>query len=198
MKTRERRMNVRISLAAILFVPLLLLTANNVSAHCDTMDGPVVKDAKTAIEKNNINYVLKWVQPAAEQEVREAFKLSMKVRELGPDARTLADKYFFETLIRLHRTGEGVSYTGLKPSGTPVDKRILSADMSIEKGNLDPLKGLIPEEKMAELTERFHRVLELKNFNPDDVTAGREYVEAYVSFFKFAEGEEESHAQHVH
>ena len=70
--------------------------------------------------------------------------------------------------------------------------------MSIEKGNLEPLKGLIPEEKMAELTERFHKVLGLKDFNPDDVTAGREYVEAYVSFFKFAEGEESHEGQHVH
>ncbi len=198
MKTIERKNNLRIYLASIILVPLLLLTEKNVSAHCDTMDGPVIKDARTAIEKNNVNYVLKWVHPEGENEVRESFKLAMKVRELSTDARLLADRYFFETLIRVHRIGEGVSYTGLKPSGTPVDKRILNADAAIEKGNLESLKGLVPEDRMPELSQRFKHVMHLKNFDPVDVKAGREYVEAYVSFFKFAEGEEDSHAQHVH
>lgn len=173
-----------------------LLLATNASAHCDTMDGPVIRDAKTAIAKNNLNYVLKWVHSDAEAELREVFNLSMKVRNHGTDAQKLADMYFFETLIRLHRNGEGVSYTGLKPSGTPVDRKILLADEAIEKNNLQPLDGVIPHERFHELEERFQKVISLKNFDPDNVEAGREYVEAYVSFFKFAEGEEAAHHAH--
>ena len=100
----KTHLKIRKNLKIVLMMLPFLLLAGIISAHCDTMDGPVVKDARTAIEKNNVNYVLKWVHPEAEQEVREAFSLAMKVRDLGPDARTLADKYFFETLIRLHRT----------------------------------------------------------------------------------------------
>jgi len=33
----------------------------------------------------------------------------------------------------------------------------------------------------------------LKNFDVNNVLAGREYIEAYVQFFHFAEGEEEGH-----
>lgn len=174
---------------------LFLLVSTGVSlAHCDTMDGPVIKDAKLALDGNNINYALKWIQAADEPELKEAFALAIKVRKHGKEAKTLADRYFFDTLVRLHRMGEGVGFTGVKPAGTPVDERILAADRAIEAGNLTPLAGKVPEEMKHELHILFDRVMALKNFDVNDVKAGREYVAAYVSFFKFAEGEEHTHA----
>lgn len=169
-----------------------------VYAHCDTMEGPVVADAKRALEKHNVNYVLKWVKPENEKEIKEAFDLTLKVRILNSDAERLADMYFFETVVRLHRLGEGMSYTGIKPVGTPVDSKILAADKSIESGSLSPLSGLVPAEKQPELKERFDKVVALKNFDVNNVKAGREYIEAYVSFFHFAEGGEEQNPVHNH
>jgi hypothetical protein len=115
---------------------------------------------------------------------------------LSPDARELAEKSFFETLVRIHRAGEGVSFTGVKPEGTPIDERVMAADKSIEAGNLSPLEGLVAKDNMPELKERFDRVMALKNFDANNVKAGREYIEAYVRFFKFAEGETEDHVSH--
>lgn len=177
---------------------LMVFCATNAAlAHCDTMDGPVVKDAIKAIEKNNVNYVLKWVRADDEKEITEAFTLMMKVWPLGPDAKTLAEKYFFETLVRIHRAGEGVAYTGLKPSGTPVDEKILLADQSIELGNLSSLEKRVAKDQLPELKKRFDKVQSLKNFDVNNVKAGREYIEAYVQFFHFAEGEgKEHHAAH--
>lgn len=111
---------------SIFYLAVILLTTFAVSfsyAHCDTMDGPVVADAKKAIEQNNVNYVLKWVKADEEKEISNAFALTMKVRNLSSDAKELADKYFFETLVRVHRNGEGVPYMGIKPYGTPIDKK---------------------------------------------------------------------------
>ncbi len=174
---------------------LFLIISTGISlAHCDTMDGPVIKDAKLALDGSNINYAMKWIQAADEPELKEAFALAMKVRKQGREAKTLADKYFFDTLVRLHRMGEGVGFTGVKPAGTPVDERILAADRAIEAGNLTPLAGKVPEEMKHELHILFDRVMALKNFDVNDVKAGREYVAAYVSFFKFAEGEVHAHA----
>ena len=181
---------------SFLLLAILLMYSGATSAHCDTMDGPVIADAQKAISENNVNYVLKWVRPQDEAEIKYAFSLSMKVRVLGPEANELSDKYFFETLIRVHRNGEGVPFTGVKPSGTPIDEKILAADKSIGLGNLSPLKNLVAKDKMPELTERFEKVMSLKNFKVNDVAAGREYVEAYVQFFHFAEGEEECHDNH--
>ena len=187
---RERKKNSGIRLTPIFIVLLLILSTNVTFAHCDTMNGPLIKDARLAIAQNNINYALKWVSSKNEAEIKDAFKLMMKVRETGPEGKELAEKYFFETLVRIHRTGEGMSYTGIKPSGTPIDEKIMAADKSIESGNLSPLKDIISKEKLAELTIRFNKVMSLKNFDVNNVEAGREYIEAYVLFFKFAEGEE--------
>lgn len=181
-------------LFSVITMILLLLSMNGVFAHCDTMDGPVVKDAKIAIEKNNVNYVLKWVGAADEKEIREAFNLAMKVRPLSADARLLADTYFFETLVRVHRAGEGMAFTGVKPSGTPIDEKILAADKAVESGSLSSLEKMVPENQRPELRERYKKVESLKNFDVNNVKAGREYIEAYVQFFHFAEGETEGHA----
>jgi len=169
---------------------MLILSTNVTFAHCDTMDGPLIADARKALGQNNVNYVLKWVSSANESEIRDAFNLVMKVKGLSPEAKELSEKYFFDTLVRIHRAGEGVSFTGVKPSGTPIDEKVLAADKSIEIGNLSPLKGKVSKNDMPELTKRFDKVMSLKNFDVKNVEAGREYIEAYVQFFKFAEGEE--------
>jgi hypothetical protein len=173
---------------------LLLLPVNLAFPHCDTMDGPVVADARKAIEQNNVNFILKWVPSKDENEIKQVFDLIMKVRVLSPEAGKLADSYLFETLVRIHRSGEGVPYTGVMPSGTPIDENILAADKSIALGNLSPLKNLVPKGKLPELQERFDRVMSLKDFDVNDVEAGRKYIEAYVQFFHYAEGEAEEHA----
>ncbi|NMD71564.1 LysM domain-containing protein [Bacillus sp. DNRA2] len=175
------------ALALVVFVPTLA------SAHCDTMDGPLVVDANKAIEENNPSYILKWIQPDEEKEITRIFNLTMNVRTLSPEAKELADNYLFENLIRIHRAGEGAPFTGVKPHGTPIDEMILAADESIEVGDLSPLEKLMPKDKLPELKERFDKVQSLKNFDVNNVKEGREYIEAYVSFFKFAEGEEEGH-----
>ena len=148
---------------------------------------------------HNINYALKWVQPKAEKELKEAFELSMKVKDLSPESKQIAEKYFFGELVRIHRQGEDAPYTGVKPAGTTIDKKVLAADKSIEIGNLTPLESLIEKDKKAELKKRFDKVMALKNFDTNNVDAGREYIEAYVKFFKFAEGEEDhAHTKEVH
>ena len=181
----------RMGMISFVFFSLMLFTSQVTFAHCDTMDGPVVMDARRAIEQNNINYVLKWVSPVNEAEIKETFNLLMNVRGLSSDAKKLAEKYFFETLVRVHRMGEGVPFTGVKPLGTPIDEKILAADKSIELGNLSPLKDFVEKDKQAELDKRFEKVMSLKNFDVNNIEAGREYIEAYVQFFHFAEGEED-------
>ena len=188
---RKRKRNLRIGFVSLFILSMLILSTNVVFAHCDTMDGPLIADARKALGQNNVNYVLKWVSSANESEIRDAFNLVMKVKGLSPEAKELSEKYFFDTLVRIHRVGEGVPFTGVKPSGTPIDEKVLAADKSIEIGNLSPLTGKVSKGDVPELTKRFDKVMSLKNFDVNNVEAGREYIEAYVQFFKFAEGEDE-------
>ncbi len=193
----DRKREVRIGLVSLSILALWILSTNVVFAHCDTMDGPLIADARKAMAQNNVNYALKWVSAANESEIRDAFSLVMKVKGLSNDAKELSEKYFFDTLVRIHRAGEGVPFTGVKPSGTPIDEKVLAADKSIETSDLTSLKGMISKDDMTELTERFEKVMSLKNFDVNNVEAGREYIEAYVQFFKFAEGEKAHNDGHA-
>lgn len=182
--------------ASIVVFAFVVLYPQQASAHCDTMDGPTAKDGKLALESKNLNYALKWIEADGAGELRKIFDQSIKVRALGPDARDLADQYFLESLVRIHRAGEGAPFEGLKPSGAPVDEKISAADKSIETGDLTPLAKLMALELIPELEKRFAKVLKLKDYDSEDVDAGRAYVQAYVSFFKFAEGEDHDHGRH--
>ena len=155
-------------------------------AHCDTLDGPVVAAARQALDTGNVNLVLVWVQPTDDMAIRKAFQQSRNVRQAGGEAKQLADLYFFETLVRVHRAGEGAAYTGLKPSGS-VEPSVAAADKAIETAKLDVLARLISERTEAGLRKHFEQVMSRKKFNVDDVRAGRAYSSAYVEFVHFAE-----------
>ncbi len=165
----------------------LTLVPRAVFAHCDTLDGPVVKDARAALEAKDVTPVLKWVKADTEAEIREAFAHAVAVRSLGPEARALADRFFFETLVRVHREGEGAPYTGLKPAGTAVDPGILASDTALETGSLDPLVKLVAAEAEKGLRRRFSEAVEARKRSSESVESGRRYVAAYVEFVHYAE-----------
>ncbi len=166
---------------------LMLLGARNVLAHCDSMDGPVVKAAQQALETGDVNRVLIWIQQKDEGDIRKAFQETLAVRKLSSKAQELSDRYFFETLVRIHRAGEGAPFTGLKPAGLDLGPAIPAADRAVEQGNLRPLQSLLVDAVQTELKNHFQELQKRKSFKSDDVTAGRRYVEAYVVFIHYAE-----------
>lgn len=155
-------------------------------AHCDTLDGPVVSAGRQALDSGNVNLVLVWVQKDDEKAIRDAFQKVRSVRKAGGQAKDLADAYFFETLVRVHRAGEGAPYTGLKPAGT-IEPPVAAADKAIETGKLGPLAKVIIERTEKGLHGHFDDVTAKKNYQPNDVEAGRAYTGAYVRFVHYAE-----------
>jgi hypothetical protein len=155
-------------------------------AHCDTLDGPVVSAGRNARDSGNVDLALVWVQRQDEAEVRRVFDRARSVRSGGAEAKELADRYFFETLVRVHRAGEGAGFTGLKPAGT-VEAPVAAADQAIETGKLDGLAKLIAERTQEGLHGQFDRVMAKKHYAPNDVEAGRGYTSAYVEFVHHAE-----------
>lgn len=165
----------------------LLLAPHSALAHCDTLDGPVVRDAKVALARGEITPVLKWVKADDEPEIRAVFAQSVEVRKLGAKALALADNAFFETLVRIHRAGEGAPYTGLKPAGA-VEPIVAKADLALELGSVDELAKAIAGHTEAGIRERFSQALKTKAHANDSVAAGREAVAAYVTYVHYVEG----------
>jgi hypothetical protein len=167
-------------------------------AHCDALDGPVITEARVALEKGDVTALLKWVMPEHEKELREAFDQTLQVRGLGSQAQELADLYFFETLVRVHREGEGEPYTGIKAAGT-IQAPIAKADNALEQGSIDELADAISAHVAKEMRSRFSHALELRGHADESVDVGREFVEAYVQYVHFVEGVVAVvHGEHAH
>lgn len=186
MKTEKHKLTA-IHLITVATFLLFLVIPMQALAHCDTLDGPVVADARMALDKGDITPVLKWVRADDEHEISESFAKTLAVRKLDSAARDLADSYFFETLVRIHRAGEGAPYTGLKSAGT-VPAPIAKADQSLEKGNVDELAKAIASHAEAGVRERFQHALEARKHAGESVAAGREFVAAYVTYVHYVEG----------
>jgi hypothetical protein len=171
---------------------LLVSMPHVAAAHCDTVDGPVVKAAKLALTTGDVGPVLKWVKPQDEAQIRAAFQRTVHVRGLSPQAREMADNYFFETLVRVHRAGEGEPYTGLKPAGTPVEPGIALADKALAVDSAEELVQQLTAEVAAGIRQRFSEARASRKHGDDSVAAGRAYVAAYVEFIHFVERVEQS------
>lgn len=169
--------------SALLLAALLSAPA---SAHCDSMDGPVVKDAQKALTEKTVEPVLKWVGAADEPGIRAAFDETLAVRGESDAARHLADRYFFETLIRVHRATEGEGFTGLKPAGS-TDPAIAAADRALIDGNIDPLADEIAAAVRTAILARFAEASSTRATADRSVEQGRDYVRAYVQFTHFVE-----------
>ena len=174
------------AVVASLIAAALLLPAPAM-AHCDGVDGPVVTKAKQSLEQGNVNLVLPWVHAEDEPAIRHAFEHASAVRRLGPEAKQLADNYFYETVVRIHRAAEGAPYTGLKPAGRDLGAAIPAADAALASGSPAALEKVLLGAVRKGLHEQYRSVHSLSRFDAGDVAAGRRYVQAYVPYVHYVE-----------
>lgn len=167
-------------------VVIPLFGEDNMPPHCDTLDGPVVQAAIRALDADNVNLVLPYVRAVGEEEVSDAFDKTMKARALGAEAREVADRYFFETVVRVHRTGEGAPFTGVKPAGLSEGPVIPLAEQAVETGSAAGVYEFLARELKEELEARLSNVTSLAARAGDSVPDAREYVEAMLDFEVFS------------
>lgn len=168
---------------------VLFVAPARASAHCDTLDGPVVNAARKSLNTDNVNYVLIWVKPEHEDEIRKALKRAKDKRKKAKTKKEKerADMEFFERLVRIHREGEGAKYEGIKPAGS-VEPEIALADKAVDTGKLDDVLYHIRSSENKEIiTHLFHKIQKKANYDLNDVPSGREFIEAYVTFIHAVE-----------
>lgn len=161
---------------------LVGLVVQPASAHCDTEDGPVVTAGRRALATGNVDHALPWVHETADAEVREAFAAAAGAGSAA------AERAFLETLVRLHRAGEGADFTGIKPAGTPQPEVVTAADRALAEGTPAGLEPLVDPEHWPGVAARFATTSALRDHAVDDVAAGRAFVEAYVGYVHHAAG----------
>ncbi|GET24423.1 hypothetical protein NT017_07520 [Prolixibacter sp. NT017] len=159
----------------------MLFAALPASAHCDSYDGPVIKDAQKALETNNVNLVLKWITDEQEEEIMPLFSKTYSLKNGDKEIYAIVEKHFFETLVRLHRETEGAPYTGLKPAGTtkPI---IQMTDKALAESNVDDFLVKLNSHIDKVVREKYEKVAELNKVKNNSKEQGRAFVEAYVDY----------------
>ncbi|TAN21599.1 MAG: hypothetical protein EPN37_00420 [Chitinophagaceae bacterium] len=185
---------------SLLALALMVFSAIPASAHCDSYDGPVVKDAITALKTNDVNLVLKWINEDQEPEITSLFKKTVNLQVGDEEVYAIVEKHFLETLVRLHRETEGEAFTGLKPAGS-VSPIIKLADESLELHDQDKVISALTSDIERVVKERFDRAMELYKVRNESVKQGREFVKAYVQYTHTLEDmhsilEENNHGSH--
>jgi hypothetical protein len=148
--------------------------------HCDSLDGPVVVAAKQAIEAGRVDLVLPFVPADGETDVTKAFEETMALRGQSPEIAAFADRWFYETVVRIHRAGEGAPYTGLKPAGLDVGPVIPVAERALETGSPDELVRVLQDVIADQVKHRLDHALQLETDVDAGVPQAREYVEAML------------------
>ncbi len=182
MKERQTLKSSFKATASILLILMLTVLAGSPAfAHCDSYDGPVVKDATKALETNNVSLVLKWVNENQTPEITSLFNKTYSLKSSNKEVYTIVEKHFLETLVRLHRETEGAPYTGLKPAGTTKEIIQLS-DNAIATKSADDLVSKLNKHIEKVIREKYQKVSELSKVKDISAEKGREYVKAYVDY----------------
>ncbi len=148
-------------------------------AHCDTLDGPVIQDARKALNVKDVTPVLKWVKQKDEKAVRAAFAKALSAK--GKKDSDAVENQFFATLVKIHRAGEGATFTGLKPTGE-VEPAIAEADKALVSGSPNTLIKMVTDDVADGIKKRFDRASAAYKHKDESVEQGREFVEAYVEY----------------
>lgn len=170
--------------ASFLTILLVFGFTINSRAHCDRVNGPVAVAAQEALETGDISKVLIWVGEQQTEELKSKFKQSLEVYNKGEESQQLAERYFMETTVRLHREAEGMPFTGLK-SAQPSSKDIQTAEAALDSGDIDPVTNLLAQEIQKKTSELFANAMEAQKKKEDNIEAGREWVDAYVKYIVY-------------
>ena len=158
-----------------------LISIQPASAHCDSFDGPALKDAARALETNNVDLILKWISVDMEAEVVPLFHKTYSLRNGDPEVYEIVKKHFYETLVRLHREMEGAPFTGLKAAGTTAPITVMS-DKALQTGDFDSLLKALNKHVNAQLQEQYEKVAALYKVKDNSAEEGRKFVAAYVDY----------------
>jgi hypothetical protein len=202
-KRLQNRKSYKSIFSVVLISSLMIFGSLPVSAHCDSYDGPTIKDAVKALETNNVNLILKWITPEQEKEIIPLFNKTYSLKTGDKEVYEIVEKHFFETLVRLHRETEGAPFTGLKPAGS-TKKIVQLSDQAIENKSIDDFLVILNNHIGKVIKEKYEKVVALDKVKNDSTEKGREYVEAYVDYTHTIEAihdileQSDGHSAHKH
>jgi glutaredoxin len=156
-----------------------------IPSYCETRNGPAIRAAKRALETGNVNYVLIWVPEESEKKLKNLFEKTFCEYKARKDGADITIDWYLETVNRLHKLGENRQYACIKTAGLDESPVILIAEKAIETGDAKEAIRFIPKACEDDFRYRFQHVLDKKNYDVNNLSAGRAFVTAFIDFIVY-------------
>jgi hypothetical protein len=153
--------------------------------HCKTRNGPAVRAAVRALETGNVNYVLIWVPEEAEKKLKNLFEKTYCEYKVRKDGAHVTIDWYLKTVNRLHKLGENRQNTGITTAGLNESPFILIVENAIETEDPKEAIRVISEAREDDIRYHFHQVLDKKNYDVNNISAGRAFVTAFTDFIVY-------------
>lgn len=173
--------------ATLILLLIFTLAGTEARAHCDRKNGPVAVAAREALQTENFEKIVIWVGQEQEEELKKKFEQSLQVYRKGGEAKELAEEFFMESAVRLHREAEGLPFTGLKEA-QPNPEDIEAAEQALDTGKIDMVVSLLSEKMEEKVTHWFTEARAAEKKKDNSIEAGREWVDTYVKYITYIHG----------
>ena len=148
-------------------------------------NGPVMRAAKMALETGNANYILIWVPEESENTLKNLIEKTCCERSSRKNIQNLAINWYFQTVSRLKYANGWPHCPGMKSERSDEKPIVLMVERAIETGNIEEIIGVIPCTHAGDVRQRFHHVMDKRNYNVDNIADGRAYVSSFIDLIVY-------------
>lgn len=148
-------------------------------------NGPVMSAAKKALETGKAHHILIWIPEASENTLKNLLEKACCERRIQTDGYDHIIDWYFATVRRFHSVGYGPRNLNISLK-TLEEKTIISlVERACESGNFEEIAMVIPDIPAGELRQQFNDVMKKRNYDVENIAAGRVYVSEFTDFIAF-------------
>lgn len=145
-----------------------------------------MRAAERALETGNANHILIWIPEESERTLRNLLERACCERRIQKDANNPVIRWYFNTIRHLHAAYCGHQNLDISTK-TPEERKIISiAERACESGNFDEITTVVQNASWGEMRQRFQDLMKIRQYDAENIAAGRAYVSAFIAFIVHA------------
>jgi hypothetical protein len=144
--------------------------------------GLLMRAARRALETGNADHILIWVPAGSENTLKNLHEKACCEHTIRTGRKNPAADWYYRKACCFHASWCGPHDLD-SAAKTPEGKKIISlVEQACESGSLAEITMVMPATAREKLQQQFDDLRQKQTFSPEDICAGRRYVEALSGF----------------
>lgn len=148
-------------------------------------NGPGMDAAKKALETGKAHHILIWIPEELKSTLKNFLEKACCERNTRKNVHGHAVDWHFQTIHRLQSLYYGPHNLNITTKEPEEKAIILLVERACEGGNFEEITTVIPDTPTGDMPQRFNDVMKKKNYDVENIAAGRVYVSAFTDFIVF-------------